>query len=199
VLKAKLLLGLALAMSVLAVVAAPASAQWQSKTGQQKGRAVSTTPGTLEGGGGTVTCESAEGIWKLPQAKQTKGGGYSTLKLAITRWNNCKAANFEAKVSQCEFELKQPQRQEQKVLSSQLSPKCTVEVPIASCTISFGSQSNQNLGSVTLSNVGQNQLDVFNITGITQTVNSGCEGVGIKGSNTGTLKAEVTLEGVNVV
>jgi hypothetical protein len=205
VLKGKMLFGLAMMVGILAVSAAPAAAQWETTNGGQIKGPAHAGNGAFEGGGGTVSCESAQGIWKasLPQKTQ-QSKLISSIKLHVTRWNTCKTAPFgtTAAISQCEFELKQPQKGEQIIVGSLLSPHCTVEadtVFFGICVITFQSQNNQNLGKISLSNSGANQIDKVEITGITTTVNKNCETGGIKATKEGKLKTEFTLEGLNAV
>lgn len=204
-LKGKMLFGLAMMVGMLAISAVPAAAQWKTTNGgQQKGPGHAGI-GAFKGGGGTVECESAQGIWKVPMAQNPQQSKLvSSVKLHVTKWNNCKAAPFgtAASISQCELELKQPNMQEQSIVGSELSPICTVEadtVFFGICVITFKGQENQNLGTITLSNSGANQIDKVEIKGIKTSVNKPCESAGVTATTTGELKTEVTLEGLNAV
>jgi hypothetical protein len=200
--KAKMLFGLALVLGALAAAAVPAAAQWETKgggTGATKGQGKAGS-GAFEGGGGTVTCESAEGTWTAPAAK-----GATEIKLNITKWNNCKAKSNTiteaATVNACETELKQPSKEGEaagKATGTQISKTCTIKTGLG-CEITYNASENKELGPISLSKSGSNQIDKFGVTGITDKANGICELGGITSTKAGLLKTEATLEGIGLI
>jgi hypothetical protein len=205
---AKLLAILAAMVAVLAVSAAPASAIFVSNTGETHGAGKSGAM-TLEGGGATLECSSAEGEWKIQTAgkieehekgeKQQPALEGPQLYLLIKKWIGCKAKSSlikEAKptVKECTLHLEQVAKGETKAKGA-VATECTVEVKVlGTCTIKVpaakeSEKLNFGLEKNTLENSGTNLLTTAEDSGITTKPSAAC--LGIKETKEGKMKSTV--------
>jgi len=202
--RAKLLTIIVGMLATLAVSAAPAFAEFQSTNGKASGPGKSG-PVTLEGGGATLECTSAEGKGTIQNSEgkeQLKG---TALALNTEKWNGCLAKTKSQKglkptVSACTLVLKQAAG-ESKAKGS-VATKCTIKTSVLffSCTITVltEKEGNVNLEKNALENSGGNLTIKAEDSGITTTAEgSGCGIAEVKGSNENKQKAEVKGEGVN--
>jgi hypothetical protein len=157
--KIKALFGLTALVALLAISAAPASAQLESTSAKTTG--VSTAgKTTFTTGKLSVTCEKAEGEWKL-EAKISKTEG-----ILAKKWNNCKNSIFGgATVKECEFSLSQPTKGTTTGLLGSVVTGC--EIKALGCTITVPAEGNKGLGTVTGATSGSNDILTVAVTGIT--------------------------------
>jgi hypothetical protein len=214
--KAKLVAVFSAIVAVLAISAAPAFAEFESTTTHGSFK---TGEVTLEGGGGTLTCTSTSGEWKIRTAgkieEQEKAGKQEPttkgphLNLTINTWNGCNVttkSGIKAKptVGACTLQLEQaPGVLKAKggvVSSCKVETKvffitCTLTTPAAkeSGNVNFGLESNL------LENSGSNLLVTAADTGITTTASSGCNAGGVESTKEAKQKGLVTAEGVKEV
>jgi hypothetical protein len=211
--KARLVVIFATMVSVLAVSAAPAFAEFSSRTGQTKGTGKSG-PIVLEGGGATLECTSAEGEWKIRGPGKIEDNGQTKqvpqlkgphLNLTIAKWNACKATTSQVKgvaaeVGECTLQLvQQPQ---QLTAQGGVVSACTVKTKVLGlgCTITTPAAKEQEkvnfgLEKNVLENSGSNLLTVAEDNGITtKPAGSGC--LGVKETNEAKQKGTVTNEGL---
>jgi hypothetical protein len=200
--KAKLLAVFIAMAAVLAVSATPASARFVSTNGKATGP-IKSGRIALEGGGIIIECASTEGTGTIlsEEKEATKG---ELLLLDIIKWNSCKASSgsfkeLVPKIKACSIRLHQ-RLGESKAKASM--GECTIETTVlfATCTIHVPSAKeseglNFALEKNTLENSGNNLIVHLDDSGITTTTSGTCPGV--KGGKESTLKAEVTVEGVN--
>ncbi len=204
--KTKAMIGLTVLVGLLAISASTALAEWQTTNGTSHGN-ITAGAGTLGVNGGSVKCEKAEGDWTIRKADakqepQLKGGH---LNIQIKKWNECtNSLGKVAKVSACEFQLKQKNGEMTGVKGDTLKG-CEVKSKILSeteCTISVPASNektgeNYQLGKTDLSNEGLNQLDNVEVKGITYTL-SGAACNPLVAGKEGTEKApELKIEGAN--
>jgi hypothetical protein len=141
----KALLGLTTLVALLAISAAPAFATYTSTTKELKGTGsagkTTFTTGTL-----SVTCEKAEGTWKIAAT------GSKTINIFAEKWNNCKNNIFGgATVKACEFSVEQKAAETTNLLSNVITG---CEIKALGCTITVPSAGNTGLKKVTQANVG---------------------------------------------
>ncbi len=203
--KAKLLAVFAATIAVLAVSAAPAFAEFESKNGKASG-AGKSGPIVLEGGGATLECASAEGTGTiLKQGAESLKGTVLSLNTAI--WNECKAKSKEIKeakpkVKACTLKLSQPAGNNQ--AKGSVATPCTIVVTVLffTCTITVVEEkattgTNFGLEANHLENSGNNLIIKAEDSGITTETKGTC--LGITGGKANTEKATVTGEGVNFI
>jgi hypothetical protein len=163
--KIKALFGLTALVALLAISAAPASAWFKSTSTKTSGVGTAGkttfTTGTL-----SVTCEKAEGEWKVrlktTQAEALEG---PHLNILAKKWNNCKNSIFGgATVKECEFQVEQPTKKLEKEfeatatkgLLSEVITGC--EIKALGCTITVPSAGNTGLKKVTQETSGTNLI-----------------------------------------
>jgi hypothetical protein len=204
-LRAKMLAVLAGMIATLAVSAAPAFAEFESTSGRQTGQGKATSV-TLEGGGATLECTSAEGtgtiLTDIGGSESTKG---KVMQLKTTKWNGCKAKSKEIKevtpkVKACVLDLRQESGQMK--AKGSVVKECTVETTVLflTCTIHVlvekpSEQVNSGLEANTLTNEQANLLIKAEDVGVTTTATGTCPG--ITGSKEGKQKATIRGEGAN--
>lgn len=158
-----LLVGLAAAVALTAVSAAPAGAIFKSRNGTSQGQAKIAGVTTLTvGAAAKVSCGGADGEWHL----QTKGKFQEHeqgekqvattegphLYIKITKWNQCSAEVSGVKitkgveVSACEFQLEQVQKGSPTTGTASVIRPCVITITgTVSCTITvFAGKENQN-------------------------------------------------------
>ena len=172
--RAKMLVVLAGMIATLAITAAPALAEFQSTAskGQVKVGAI-----TIEGGGATLTCTSAEGTWTIFSGgvESTKG---KEERLTFEKYTGCTVKSslikgVSATVGVCTLAV------EQELGSSKaiggIVGTCKVEVKVlGTCTITA---EGKGLKEVNLENVQANDLITANVEGITSKPSAACLGV----------------------
>ncbi len=214
--KAKLVVVFSAIVAVLAFWATPAFAEFESTTTHG---AFKTGAALLTGGGGTLSCTSTSGEWKIRTAgkieeqekegKQVPATKGPHLNLTISTWNGCNVTTKSGikatpTVGPCTLQLEQgPGVLNAKggvVASCKVETKvffitCVLTTPPAkeSEKVNFGLEKNA------LENSGANLLTTAEDTGITTTVTSGCKTGGVEGTKEATEKAVVTAEGVKEV
>jgi hypothetical protein len=172
--RAKLLAIIVGMLATLAVTAAPAFAEFESTTtkGQVKVGAI-----TIEGGGATLTCTSAEGTWTILSGGKANTKGKNE-QLFFEKYAGCKTKSSfikEAKptVSPCTLELEQAAG-ESKAIGA-IVGTCKIEVKVlGTCTITA---EGKGLKENTLANVGSNDVITANDSNITSKPSSACFGV----------------------
>ncbi len=204
--KLKALFGLTMMVSLLAISAAPAFAEFESKTAEGKGKAGATT---FTDEGATVTCESAVGTWSIRkqdklQGKVTKGGHLNIHVNASTAkpagWENCKTSiGSTAEVSDCEFQAEQ--KAGEFTVNGTIIKGCVVTSP-GNCRIKVPATS-EKLGKTTLTNVGTNLEAKLEVEGIPSEAESlggfGCLGIKNLKNKVGKEKGVLTAEGLKAV
>lgn len=174
--------GLVAILGALALVAAPALADWESAALGTSGPA-SSGPVTIEGGGGTIECASAHGEWSL-------GSEYESTKLLATvnKWGECKGKSSEIKNvaftgSECTFELKAAEAgvgKGAKVVANVVGKACVMTAKIIGfvCEIKLpASAANEGLTQGLATNEGENVVLKAEYGGITNEVSKTCLGV----------------------
>jgi hypothetical protein len=194
--KAKLLAVLPAIVAVLAFMAAPAFAEFQSNSNSTAGGA-KTGPLVIEGGGATLECTSAEGEWKIQskgnlsehevgqkQVKQLKGPQQF---IPLNKFSGCKAKTAEMKelkptVKPCTLHLNQ--QLESPHANGAIANVCEIETKVLflTCKISTPAANEQtgvnfNLQSNQLVNSGNNLIVEAEDTGITSEPKGTCPGV----------------------
>ncbi len=191
--RVKLLAVIAGMLAMLAVTAAPAFAEFQSNSSAVKGQ-VKVGAITIEGGGATLTCTSAEGTWTIfsGTVPATKG---KQEKLFFEKYAGCKTKSSLIKeatpiVAPCSLDIEQAAG-ESKAIGS-IVGICKIEVKVlGTCTITA---EGKNLKEVTLENIQEvNDLITANVTGITSKPSSAC--LGVKETNEAKEKAVATTFG----
>jgi hypothetical protein len=159
----------------------------------------------------SVTCEENSGEWKTRAAgeagkqAETKVGPHLVLSVSPTK---CTATVGGLKIAAtisgstkaqtaCEFELKQPNKGELKAVGSVDLP-CFISVPAAGCTITapaFNEKTGENfqLGTVTLENVKENQVDTVALSGLTS-IPSSEAACGVAANKGGKIKIKEVIE-----
>jgi hypothetical protein len=200
--KAKLVAVFAAMVAVLAFSAAPAFAEFSSTSGKATG-AGKSGPVTLEGGGASLECTSAEGKGTILNAEGKEALKGPTLALDTEKWNGCKAktkGGLEAKptVKACTLDLKQAAGETK--AKGAVATECEVKSTILflTCVIHVPVEGNSGLETNLLSNFEtKNLLIKAEDKGITTKTSGTCPGV--EGSKENKEKAEVKGEGVNEV
>jgi hypothetical protein len=193
--KIKALLGLTTLVVLLAISATPASAQYESTSTETEGNGsagkTTFTTGTL-----SVTCEKAEGRWKIRlKTKQEKSKRGEHLNLLVQKWNNCKNSIFGgATVKECEPQQKQPVIHVTTELLMDVVTGC--EVKAIGCVITVPAAGNENLGKITQETSGANLKGKYEVKEILGTY-KGC-GLAEK-EKTGKEVGETLGEGVKAV
>jgi hypothetical protein len=190
--RAKMLAVLAGMVATLAITAAPALAEFQSNSSATKG-VVKVGAITIEGGGATLTCTSAEGTWTI-----LSGGVASTKgkeeRLAFEKFVGCTVKSSlingaPATVSPCTLAVEQGLGSSKAI--GGIVGTCKVEVKVlGTCTITA---SGTGLKEVNLTNVGNNNVINANVGGITSKPSAAC--FGVKETKEAKEKAVATAEG----
>jgi hypothetical protein len=212
--KAKLVAVFSAIVAVLAFSAAPAFAEFESTNGTTHGL-FKTGTAVLTGGGGTLSCTSTAGEWKIRTAgkieeQEKEGKQVPALKgphenLTISTWTGCNVTTKSGikatpTIGACTLQLEQGPGVVKakggivsacKVETKVLFISCVLTTPAAKEAekVNFGLEKN------ILENSGTNLLTTAEDTGITTTVTNGCKTGGVEGSKEGTEKAVVTAEG----
>jgi hypothetical protein len=215
--KAKLVAVFSAIVAVLAFSAAPAFAEFESTNGATHGL-FKTGAAVLTGGGGTLSCTSTAGEWKIRTAgkievQEKEGKQEPALKgphlnLTISTWTGCNVTTKSGikatpTIGACTLQLEQLKEVTSakggivsacKVETKVLFITCTLTTPAAkeSEKINFGLEKNILSNSPPLTVTAED-------TGITTTVSSGCKTGGVEGTKEGTEKAVVTAEGLKEV
>jgi hypothetical protein len=194
--RVKLLAVLAGMIATLAVSASPAFAEFESKNGTSHGAGKSGTV-VLEGGGATLTCSSAEGEWKIANGT-TKG---TTLAIAISKWNSCKAKTKEIKeasatVEPCTLSLEQAAGSKKAKGSTTTECKVKVTILFFTCKITVAA-GQTGLETNTLENSGSNLITTAADTGIKTHAEGTC--LGATSTNEAKEKAVITAVSLNEV
>ncbi len=190
--RAKLLAVTVGMLATLAVIAVPAFAEFESGSSSSTGT-VKVGTITIEGGGATLTCTSAEGKWTiLSGGKASKKG--TNEQLDFEKYTGCKVKTSLVTVtptmSPCTLELEQTAGKSTAIGSIVGSCKTEVKV-LGTCTITA---TGSNLTENVLNNVGANNEIKANDKGITtKPAGSGC--IGVKETNEAKEKAIATAEG----
>jgi hypothetical protein len=191
--RARLLAVIAGMLATLAVTAAPAFAEFESSSTATKGT-VKVGTITIEGGGATLTCTSAEGTWTiLSGGKASKKG--TNEQLLFEKFSGCKVKTSGGitatpTVFPCTLELSQEAGKNKAIGSIVGSCKVETKVLFLTCTITAtGSGLTEN----TLENVGANNVITANDGGITTKPAGTCPGV--KETKEAKEKAVATAEG----
>lgn len=183
-LKMKLLLGLAPLLAALVVIAAPASAEFQSNgtTGQGKIKVFpETSTFNTNQTGPAIECKNStapEGEWHIQvKTEDSQGAQEVTTKgphlgLKLTKWGHCTGPTGIAVTVECSLQVEQ---------GTQLGS--TGSVGAAGCFVLVGPQggnhciikvthaANKELSEVKLANGGQNEVEIAsNVSGITSTL-----------------------------
>jgi hypothetical protein len=174
--RVKLLAIIAGMLATLAVTAAPAFAEFQSNSTSSKGQ-VKVGAITIEGGGATLTCASAEGTWTI-----LSGGVASTKgkneQLFFEKYAGCKTKSSLIKeatpiVSPCTLEIEQAAGENK--ATGGIVGTCKIEVKVlGTCTITA---EGKGLKEILLENVQVNDLITANVGGLTSKPSSACFGV----------------------
>ena len=201
--KFRTLMGLAVIVGMFAISAAPASAWFQSAgtATQGVGSAGSTTFGDEEA---AVTCEKAEGGWRIDEfTKQAATTLGQHQLISVSKWNNCTAFGFlGAEVTPCQLQLIQTAKGQTTGVLGTVITGCTVTVK-GQCQIKVAPAGNSNLKEIKLANSGANLVGTVNVSGITSTATSlggfGCTGITNLTNKVGTEKGVVTGVGLKEV
>jgi len=208
----KALLGALGVLTILAVAAAPAMAEFESTTGQSQG-AINTFPATTvfraTEAGQPITCKSASGEpkggWQIQVKGTTQQGKFflqaPTLKgpheqLKIEKWGTCQTASLLAVAVKCNLQVEQSSLTAGS--GSVYPPGCEAKIGTAEnfCAITIQPDGNKELQAVTLKNgPGAGEVEIkSNVTGIstiTQESKALCKEVGvIGGQKAGSFKTE---------
>jgi hypothetical protein len=190
------LLGLAVVAGLFAIAVAPASAWFQSNGKATTGKAtLGTTTFTDEGA--TWTCEKGEGAWGIQElTKGTPTTLGQTLRLSMSKWNGCFFFGAEgAPVKPCTLQLTQLTKGATTAALAVVT-ECVITVA-GQCQFKIGTEGNEALGKVELSNDGSELVAGLDLGGITSTATSlggaGCEGV--KTSKNKSFELTATLVG----
>jgi hypothetical protein len=181
----------ALAVALLSC-ASLASAEFKSKLSQGKGANYALE---IEAGGATVQCDPSEAAGSTPVTWHDSG---TKLTMKVSAWGSCviKASSLkesEAKMSACEYEVKQP-NSETNVLGN-LPKSCTITT--SECEITLPSSNGQLKTELAYTGAeGENLVVEPAVENLVTTVSSGCGKLGIAATSEGTLKAAETLEAV---
>jgi hypothetical protein len=190
--RAKLLAVIVGMLATLAVTAVPALAEFSSNSAATKGT-VKVGEITIEGGGATLTCTSAEGTWTILSGGKAATKGKNE-QLLFEKYTGCKTKSSlikEAKptVGACTLELEQAAG-ESKAIGA-IVGTCKIEVKVlGTCTITA---EGKGLKENTLSNVGENDVITANDSNITSKPSSAC--LGVKSTTEAKEKAVATAEG----
>jgi hypothetical protein len=193
--KIKALFGLTMLVALLAISAAPALAQFESTTGKTIGTGTAGkstfTTGTL-----SVTCEKAEGEWKIRLGKEQKEAKLGEhLNTLVTKWNKCKNNVFGgATVKSCEYQQEQPTKGITTNILISVITAC--EVKALGCTITIPAEGNKGLGKTTQITSGTNLIGKYEVTGILG-IYKGCQLA--EKEKTGKEVVETLAEGVKAV
>ena len=190
--RAKMLAVLAGMIATLAITAAPALAEFQSNSSSTNGQ-VKVGAITIEGGGATLTCTSAEGTWTIYSGAvpATKG---TQEKLAFEKYVGCTVKSslikgVSAIVSPCSLDTEQAAGSNKAIGS--IVGTCKVEVKvIGTCTITA---EGSGLKEVTLENVQANDIITANVEGIKSKPSAAC--LGVKATTEAKEKAVATAFG----
>lgn len=175
-LRAKLLAVLVGMIATLAVSAVPAFAGFESNSSATKGQ-VKVGAITIEGGGATLTCTSAEGTWTILSKGVASTQGKNE-QLAFEKYTGCftKSSfikNVAAIVAPCTLEVEQAAG-ESKAIGG-IVGTCKVEVKVlGTCVITA---EGKGLKEVLLENSQVNDIITANVEGITSKPNANCLGV----------------------
>lgn len=205
--KIKMLFGLTVMAALLAISAAPASAEFEATGAKTTGVSKDGPQIFLYGKENlkfVLSCERATDEWKVrkkePKQEETKKGG--RLNILITKWENCKTT-FEGattEIGACEFQLEQEAGNLTALFS--VLTNCLMKVKLLfTCEIAIEATTNKALGKVKLSTIGaSNSLNKLELSGINEKANSECKPFGLTApSTTGETKSEQLEEGVKVV
>lgn len=212
-LKIRLLVGLAALVMAMLVVAAPASAEFESKSANGQGPVIKFPEKTLftsNVSSPPVECKSLTGEPKAEyhvQVKTQKQQGkffYQEsakkgphLQLKVEKWGTCKAGTFSPVSVKCNLQVEQIQAT--KGVGSVYPPGCVVTA--GTCVIEvWASSANRELPEVKLENSGENLKLESKVEGISSVANASCTSLGITGGQgTGTFvsaNGALELEGV---
>jgi hypothetical protein len=190
--RAKLLAVIAGMLATLAVTAAPAFAEFESGSTATKGT-VKVGTITIEGGGATLTCTSAEGTWTILSGGVASKKGTNE-QLDFEKYTGCKVKTSLVTATPtmfaCTLELEQAAGS--KTAIGAIVGSCKTEVKVlGTCTITA---EGKGLKENTLENVGANNVITANDAGITtKPKGSGC--IGVKETTNAKEKAVATAEG----
>jgi hypothetical protein len=193
--KFKALFGLTMLVALLAISAAPASAWFESTSTKTSGTATvgktTFTTGTL-----SVTCEKAEGEWKIRlKTTQIEAKVGEHKNVLVKKWNNCKDNFFgTATVKECEFQAVQVSKGFTTNLTGSIVTGC--EITSLGCIISLPSKGNESFGKITEENSGSNSRSSAEVKEILGTY-KGC-GLAEK-EKTGKLIFVTLQEGMKLV
>ena len=188
--RTKLLAAFAGMVAALATSAAPAVAEFQSNSTATKGT-ITVGAITIEGGGATLTCTSAEGTWTILSGGVPATQGKNQ-QLAFEKYTGCTAKsslikNVAATVGACTLELEQEAGKSTAVGS--VVNACTVEVKILGTCIITLEAGQHGLVENNLENVGSDLVITANDAGIKSKPNAAC--LGVKGTSEAKEKATV--------
>jgi hypothetical protein len=213
------LIPLGLTACVMAVVAVPASAWFESSTSNPIGRSIGTgVIVTVEAGGAELECKNDTDTWTVQEGTKqeaTKTGRNLLLKVrfegkpkAGTTKGSCDGradgATIDAELSTpAELKFQQPSKGVNTGLQASLENSLEQDFPAIACKIRYPSKSNQNLGkaSVVKSGLKNIKLDPeFKQVITAETVGAGCALAGLKGGKGGSIElgvdGEILEEGV---
>lgn len=171
----KALFGLATLLGLLAIAAAPASAEWESTNGATHGPSRLVTGGQAQfmiaPGTPVLVCLKVPDEWKIRKQEKTQEPVLRGAHLNITaKWEECTVTVLGIKVpvtvSGCELQLRQPAG----VFTAEGSVVSTCVIKIntkPNCTIEVQPAGNQQLHKIGLTNVTEGQEDKAEVTGIT--------------------------------
>jgi hypothetical protein len=203
--KAKLFLGLAVIVGMLAVSVAPAGAWFKALTAGATSGPFHAGVVTFTNQGATSTCEKLEGAWQIrtsgkisergagPGQQLTKEGPH--LDVIISKWNKCTSFGFVgATISPCVLQIEQPNKGQTTALTLSVVTACTSVAP-GNCELIIAPEAaNEHLKTISIENSGVNLKANVSVTGVTSTSRSlgglGCVGVKTLKNNEGGLKAE---------
>jgi hypothetical protein len=179
-------------LATLAVTAVPAFAEFESNSTATKG-IVKVGAITIEGGGMTLTCTSAEGTWTILSGGKAATKGTNE-QLDIEKYAGCKLktalVTVTPSVFPCTLELEQAAGKSTAIGSIVGSCKAEVKV-LGPCTVTA---TGKDLTANNLANVGSNDVITAADTGITLAFSgSGC--IAVTNTNGAKAKATATTEG----
>jgi hypothetical protein len=184
---------------LVGILAATASAEFETTNGKTEGAGVGSE--MIIGGGGLAS----KCIKVAYTFQEKKGKPQELVKLGphetywLTTWNTCSLNGFEVKISESKTQAENPTKG---MIPSTGTAKVesAMTLSAAFCVVKIPAiEANENLGKIGLSNSGTNQIAKLEVTGITDEVSEGCAMLGIKATKEGSITGVLTSEGQKLV
>lgn len=192
----RMVVRLGIVVGILLASAAPALANFHSKSSTGKGDSLALM---LEAGGGKLACYmSTEGgspvSWTIDKSGKEASTEGPTLSMLVQKWGHCQVADSfikeEASLAECELQLKQVEGNKA-VLS--IVKTCTMKA--TGCELLLESGTNKELGGAEFADSetgsAENLTVGGSVKGVTTKVASGC--LGVESSKAGVIKGDMEM------